>query len=74
MIEIYDRVSVSNYFDEHPNQPLTVYVPATGSWCETFNNKEQYLKRMDAWDKGYPNWYDLRGTVTHPQWIIKLLE
>lgn len=72
MIEIYDRISVCNHFDEHPVEPITLYVPALGSWYETFNNKDQYLKRMEAWDKSIlgekitPSWYDLRGTVTHP--------
>ena len=72
MIEIYDRISVCNHFDEHPAEPITLYVPASGSWCETFNNKDQYLKRMEAWDKAIlgeritPSWYDLRGTVTDP--------
>jgi hypothetical protein len=73
MIEIYDRVAVSNHFDEHPNESITVYVPASGSWCETFHSKEQYLKRMEAWDKALlgeqinPSWYDLRGDVTYSQ-------
>lgn len=78
MIEIYDRVAVSNYFDEYPSQSLTVYVPASGSWCETFDNKEQYLKRMDAWDRAVtgdrsgPQWYDLRGSVSHPMWNVNV--
>jgi len=72
MIEIYDKPSVCNHFDEHPTEPITLYVPASGSWCETFSNKDQYLERMEAWDKAVlgerttPSWYDLRGTVTHP--------
>ena len=69
LLEIYERDAIVKHFDEHPNESLTVYVPASGSWCETFDNKEQYLKRMEAWDNyhnAYPSWYDLRGAVSHP--------
>jgi hypothetical protein len=72
MIEIYDSASVYKHFEAHPNEPITLYVPASGSWCETFDYKEQYIKRMDAWERAVsgektnPSWYDLRGTVTHP--------
>ena len=79
-ITIYMREAVNDHFDKHPNDPITLYVPASGSWCETFYSKEQYLKRMEAWDRAVagdrsgPCWYDLRGTVSHPQWsaVIKL--
>jgi hypothetical protein len=45
-----------------------VYVPGSGSWCETFHSKEQYVKRIESED-----WWDLRGEVSYP-WIRTGLE
>ena len=73
-ITVYDRELVLKHFDANPNESITLYVPASGSWYETFHTKEQYVKRMDAWDKAVlgertnPSWYDLRGDVSHP-WL-----
>jgi len=66
-MSIYDKENVIKHFDEHINIPITLYVPASGSWCETFYTKEQYIKRMDEWEKalrGEPNnWYESRGST-----------
>jgi hypothetical protein len=71
MINIYDKTLILDHFDKHPNEPITLYVPGSGSWCETFYNKEQYIKRMKAWENHSPEWYNLRGDVTYP-WINTL--
>lgn len=66
-ISIYERERVMEHFELHPNCLITLYVPASGSWYETFHNKEQYLKRMEAWDNyplATPSWYELRGNVS----------
>jgi hypothetical protein len=47
-ITINDREKIIGHFDEHPTEPIRVYVPASGSWCETFYSKEQYLARQQA--------------------------
>lgn len=72
-IEVHDRKSICEHFDANPNKPITVLCPGSGSWCETFRSKEQYLKREDAWDRAMAGinsmeWYYLRGTVSYP-WI-----
>ena len=75
MIEVHNREAICRHFDNNPGVPITTYVPASGSWCETFESKEQYLRRQDAWDKALDtsgsgaerqSWWDLRGIVSYP--------
>ena len=72
LITIYHRQHILEHFNKSPNIPITVEVPASGSWYETFDNKEQYLKRMDIWDKIINgsfsgSWKEFRGKVSYPK-------
>lgn len=47
-ITVNDREKIIAHFDSNPSEPIRVYVPASGSWCETFHSKDQYLNRQQA--------------------------
>lgn len=51
MFEIYEHDRIMEFFDEFPTLPLTVHCPGSGSWCETFANKDHYLRRKNAYEK-----------------------
>lgn len=50
-INVNDMDAVLNYFETSTN-PITLYCPGSGSWLETFYNKEDYLERQNAWNTG----------------------
>lgn len=62
-INVNEREKIIAHFDAHPSEPIRVYVPASGSWCETFISKEHYLARQQAHDdymsymKNKTDWY-----------------
>jgi len=55
-LQINETEKIIDWFDNHPNEYLTVYCPGSGSWFEQFHDKEQYLERMDAWNGGVASW------------------
>jgi hypothetical protein len=56
MININNEKEILEYFDKHPGEPLTVFVPASGSWCETFNDKDHYIRRQKA-EEDFDNYF-----------------
>lgn len=56
MIKIFETEKIFEFFDNNPSSSLTVLVPASGSWSETFWNKEQYIERQEAWNGGSETW------------------
>lgn len=59
MIKVYETDKILAHFD-NSTDPLTVLCPGSGSWKEQFHSKEEYLKRMDAWNGGYTTWVKYR--------------
>lgn len=56
MIRVHETDKILAHFDTS-NSPLIVLCPGSGSsWKEQFNSKEEYLKRMEAWNGGYTTW------------------
>jgi len=59
MIEIYEQDKIMEYFEQSPSASLTVYCPGSGSWCETFDNKDHYLRRT----KAFVEWTSYTATL-----------
>ena len=56
MIEIHNKEAVFEHFDKNPNTSITLYCPGSGSWTETFYNREDYINRENAWNSGREIW------------------
>ena len=51
MLKIYEHDQIMGYFDQFPTDSLTVLCPGSGSWCETFDNRDHYIRRKNAYDE-----------------------
>lgn len=62
MIRVHETDKILAHFDTS-NTPLTVLCPGSGSWKEQFHSKDEYLKRMEAWNGGYETWAKYKQNI-----------
>lgn len=51
MLQIYEHDKIMDYFTQYPTATLTVHCPGSGSWCETFDNRDHYIRRKNSYDE-----------------------